>query len=181
MQLYLVRHGQSTGNLGGRILGQAMAPELTSRGRAQAATAARGLRDCGIKVIWSSDQVRAKQTAEIIAEKIGLEVNLVSALREQNWGFLEGKLPSELVEEPTPPGKHITEVAWGGGESVADVANRVRTFMPILAAGPAPALIVGHADSLRVLLTLLSGRGHREVDWVHFAHAQIVPFDWQPK
>ena len=65
MKLYLVRHGQSTGNIGGTLMGQSDHP-LTPLGEAQARAAARRLAQVGPMPIFSSDLPRARSTADYI-------------------------------------------------------------------------------------------------------------------
>jgi broad specificity phosphatase PhoE len=69
-----VRHGQSTWNVIDRLQGHELSPPLTDLGRHQAALAAEALAGHGVARILSSPAVRARQTAEIIADRLGLEV-----------------------------------------------------------------------------------------------------------
>src|SRR3954452_11777953 len=68
-RLLLVRHGQSEWNAVGRWQGQAD-PPLTELGRAQARAAARAIGE--LDAVFSSDLRRARETAEVIAECIGV-------------------------------------------------------------------------------------------------------------
>ena len=65
MKLYLVRHGQSTGNIGGTLMGQSDHP-LTPLGEDQARAAAERLAPFGPMPVYSSDLPRARATAEHI-------------------------------------------------------------------------------------------------------------------
>jgi broad specificity phosphatase PhoE len=65
MKLYLVRHGQSTGNIGGTLMGQSDHP-LTPLGEAQARAVAARLAPVGPMPVFSSDLPRARTTAEYI-------------------------------------------------------------------------------------------------------------------
>lgn len=176
MILYLVRHGESTWNVEGRLQGQTHEPRLTERGRAQAQDAGRRLQHCEVRRILSSDLARAVETAEILGEALGLPVGTTPLLREQALGDMEGKIAMELRAEPTPPGEDISEIRWGGGESLQDVWLRLSSFVDGLrdedAAGD--AILVSHGDTLRVLLALLDGRSHREVDWAPIANGQVL-------
>ncbi|MCE1180151.1 MAG: histidine phosphatase family protein [Micrococcales bacterium] len=170
--VHLVRHGESTWNRDGILQGQTPHPELTDTGRAQAAAAGErlaGLIAAEACAIWTSDLVRARQTAALIAGHLGGTPQVTDALREQGLGSLEGRRPSELHPEPVPEGRHISEVRWGGGESVQDVHARVSRFVAARRAEQsalAPHLVlVTHGDTLRVIRALLQGRSHREVDW----------------
>lgn len=172
MRLHLVRHGQSTWNVERRLQGQSPGVPLTKLGRAQARDAADALRAAvGWPELWSSDLLRASETAEIIGAQLGLVVRYDERLREQQYGVLEGRLTSELTAEPTPEGCHVTEVAWGGGESIEQVYSRVRSFVLDLAVDE--AILVTHGDTLRVTLALVDQlnrgepdeRPHRLVTW----------------
>jgi broad specificity phosphatase PhoE len=69
-----VRHGQSTWNVIDRMQGHELSPPLTDLGREQAARAAEALADQGVVRVLSSPAVRARETAMIIADRLGLEV-----------------------------------------------------------------------------------------------------------
>ncbi|WP_296141056.1 histidine phosphatase family protein [uncultured Tessaracoccus sp.] len=174
MLLHLVRHGESTWNVEGRLQGQTPHPELTARGRAQADAAGRELEASGIVRIWTSDLTRAAQTATIIASRVPVEVRPTELLREQGLGSLEGRLTRELHPEPTPEGRHVSEVRWGGGESLEDVHRRLAQFVAMLDADGDDVALVSHGDTLRVLLALLDGRSHREVRWAPIANGAVL-------
>lgn len=173
MIFQLVRHGQSVWNLERRLQGQTMDVPLTPLGMSQARAAAGLLAHRPVAAIWSSDQLRALQTAEVLAAALGVPVQLSRALREQGLGSLEGRHYDDLVEEPVPEGLHISEVRWGGGESVADVHRRLTAFLAALPKSQGDVVLVSHGDTLRVLLAVLAGRGHREVEWGEFANGEV--------
>ncbi|SES02726.1 probable phosphoglycerate mutase [Propionibacterium cyclohexanicum] len=177
----LVRHGESTGNLGERVLGHEMTPALTALGHTQARAAASILAGWGGEALWSSDMVRARQTAAEIAVSCGLPVVTTSRLREQDHGRLDGLSRGQLATEPTPPGLDISEVGWGGGESVADVYRRLRAFCGLLAARPARrVIVVSHGDVLCAMASMLCGRGHRHVDWdARLSHGEVRFLRWR--
>jgi len=86
-----VRHGQSTWNAIDRMQGHELSPPLTDLGRAQAQRAADALAGQGVVRLLSSPAVRALQTAEIIGDRLGLEVRTEPLL-------LEKGLDEEVVE-----------------------------------------------------------------------------------
>lgn len=88
-RLYLVRHGQSAGNAEGRFGGHGPTP-LSKLGERQARLTAEALKKEGIAVIYSSDLARAIQTAQPLAELIGVTINATPAFRERHVGVLEG-------------------------------------------------------------------------------------------
>ena len=140
--LLLVRHGQSTWNAEGRCQGQSRdAGGLSAAGEAQALATAEELakklarsQEPVADVVLASDLLRARQTAEIIADVLGLPIQLDAGLREQSLGELEGRLYTEPFGDSTVQGT-IDEL-WrdpfrtpDGGESVSDMYHRVRTTL----------------------------------------------------
>lgn len=177
MLLHLLRHGQSTWNVEGRLQGQTLHVPLTDMGREQAAAAADLLASRTIAGVWCSDQLRAIETARAVAGRHRLTPHQTPLLREQSLGNLEGRLTSELAPEPVPEGVDISEVAWGGGESLQQVHARMRVLVEELSVAFDPGaevVLVSHGDTLRVLLALLDGRGHREVTWEPLANCEII-------
>jgi probable phosphoglycerate mutase len=107
--LLLVRHGESTWNAENIWQGQAD-PPLSELGEQQAADAADHTN--GMQAIWSSDLARARRTAEIVAARQGLSVEVDARLRERDAGEwqgltrdeIEARYPGYLVSGRRPPG-----------------------------------------------------------------------------
>ena len=94
--LWLIRHGESEGNLEGRIQGWDDYP-LTNRGRRQAARlAGRLAEEDSIQEIVTSPLARAAVTAEIIGAVLGLPVRYDERLREYNFGPVSGLTREEI-------------------------------------------------------------------------------------
>jgi glucosyl-3-phosphoglycerate phosphatase len=92
--IFWVRHGQSTWNVIDRMQGHELSPPLTDLGRAQSAQAADALVGQGVVHLLSSPATRALETAEVIGERLGLEVTTEPLL-------LEKGLDEEVVEVVT--------------------------------------------------------------------------------
>jgi broad specificity phosphatase PhoE len=90
--IYIVRHGESIWNTKSIVQGQLNNLEntLTTNGELQSREIAIALKDIYFQAIYSSDLLRAHQTAEIIALEHELEVNTNEALREKSHGEYEG-------------------------------------------------------------------------------------------
>jgi broad specificity phosphatase PhoE len=156
--LHLVRHGETPGNAERRF--QTPDVPLSDRGREQAAAVARTLREVArsAELVLSSDYARAMETARIIANELALPVLPEPALRERNFGIARGRLYSEFADE--------TLALWRdphyrieGGESWADVHERVAAFFAKLRQGP-PAreiIAVSHGGAISVMLHHLDG------------------------
>ncbi len=87
--LYLLRHGQSEWNILNKVQGQEDTL-LTEKGIKQANKAAERLKNEGIDMVYSSDLKRAYNTAEIVGNKLNLEVNKLDAIREIHFGIWQG-------------------------------------------------------------------------------------------
>jgi broad specificity phosphatase PhoE len=96
--VFLTRHGQTDWNVEGRWQGHTDIP-LNDAGRAQARALAEALRIAGAPVLSglvSSDLSRARETAQIVGESLGVQVSYVDAdLRERMFGLFEGLTRSE--------------------------------------------------------------------------------------
>jgi broad specificity phosphatase PhoE len=94
--LLLVRHGETDWNAAGRLQGRTDRP-LNDYGRVQAKKLAEQLQGDGITAIYASDLARARETAEILGERLGLRIVTDADLRERNWGTWEGLTPEERL------------------------------------------------------------------------------------
>lgn len=172
--ILLARHGETDDNRDPpRFQGFTDTP-LNDTGRRQAARLAELLaeaeiiaRDSGdvnIASLWSSDLSRARETAEIIGARIGLEPRLDARLREADRGRWEGRLIDD-VQRAEPElyaawrrgGEHFR---FPGGESLRDQLERVVAAVDdVRASGELPALVVCHGGSIRVMLCRSDPRG----------------------
>jgi broad specificity phosphatase PhoE len=154
MDLLLVRHGESAGNLEGRLQGSVDSP-LTPLGRAQAARLGGWLRGQGLRwnAAYASPLIRARDTAAIIADTSGFtEATVDDNLREVGAGSLESLTRDEIFKKyPRFIDRSITDLGdfeEFGGEGYDAVQSRVERFLARLEARHrAPAdlvLIVAH-------------------------------------
>ncbi len=97
-KLYLIRHGQSGGNAEGRFGGHSPTP-LSLLGQTQAEITSQALAKERITAIYSSDLVRAVQTAKPLAKLLSLDIIKTPAFRERNVGVLEGLTFDEAQKE----------------------------------------------------------------------------------
>jgi probable phosphoglycerate mutase len=136
---YFLRHGETELNRLGLVAGATDVP-LNDTGWRQARAAAARLADTGIDAIWSSPLTRALDTARCVADTLHLEVNVIAALAERNWGTLEGK-PRELrAQFESPP----------GGETLGQFRARTLRGIASISTSRAP-LVVAHSGTFRVL------------------------------
>ena len=158
-EFWLIRHGQTDWNLTGRWQGQAPdAPALNETGRIQALAALDLLLSVGFSAIYSSDLLRARQTAELIAAPLGLTVILDSRLREMALGVWEGMLSSEIEaqypRELEERNRNPLHTPAPNGESPLEVAERVIAATDEIV-GKYPndsILIVSHGVALAIMI-----------------------------
>ena len=153
---YFVRHGESEGNAAGRFTGQTDSP-LTARGRHQAQAIADELASVRFDRIVSSDLSRTRDTAEAIAKRQGLEVEVLPELREIDVGERTGKPFDEVRGLPNWTDDGF--VAWPGGETLDRVITRVLGVIErLVRESPGKTiLIVGHGGVNRILLSHFLG------------------------
>lgn len=174
-RLIVLRHGSTTWSRSGRFTGH-QDPPLDDAGRAQARAAAAALAARPIRRIVSSDLRRAVQTAEILAEAVGLPVVPDRRLREEYLGQWEGRTAAE-VSQLLPDGYlrwQRGEVLdpFDGREGLTAVARRVLpaaadAILPDTAANPPTVLLVTHVNAALALTGSLTGTA--PCTWPHLA------------
>ncbi|MFG1942738.1 bifunctional RNase H/acid phosphatase [Nonomuraea sp. NPDC048826] len=158
--LILLRHGETPLSVERRFSGLGD-PELTPNGLAQAAAAAARLSRDPYKLdaVVTSPLTRARQTAETVAQRAGLDVETDEDLRETDFGTWEGhtfteiqrRWPAELAAWLADP-----DVPPPGGESFTAVADRVaRAQRRLLDRYEGrTVLVVSHVTPIKTLLRL---------------------------
>lgn len=163
--LYLVRHGETIANTQRRYIGWED-PPLSPAGEAQAGALAARLPGT-IPAVYSSDLQRARRTAEILAQPLGLPVQADPCLRELNFGAFSGltyaeiaaRHPAELRAWIAHPDRH----APPGGESLTTLTDRLLQSFP----RQQGALIVTHGGPIRALVSHFTGRPFWEIEVPH--------------
>jgi probable phosphoglycerate mutase len=161
IRLVLVRHGDTEWSRTGRYQGRSDRT-LTAEGRAQALDVALRLKDAGISSMLTSPLRRARETADLIAERLGLGAPGVDPrLTEIDYGTWEGLTQAEVRlrwPDELRRWKRTADpdsAAAPGGESLGQVRERLRLFLldPMWAAhGAGDVLIVSHTGPIRVAL-----------------------------
>jgi broad specificity phosphatase PhoE len=169
--LLLVRHGETDWNLERRVQGHTDRP-LNETGRAQARTLADDLAGEDIDVVYSSDLIRAHETARIVAEPRGLAVTAIPELRERDFGTWEG-LTDDDISTRFPDAHHR---AWGDAETKEEMAERVFEALRRISAahGDGRVLVVTHGGPLRAVLTHCGVDGVGKIANCQVARVEIV-------
>ena len=126
MRVYLARHGQTVWNRRDVVCGRTDIP-LTEQGLEQARELAEKAAQTDIDLILASPLLRARQTAQAVAERIGAQVITEPLLLEQNFGDYEEV--DRFDEEYMAYRKDFFRRFPGGGESIAMVTARAYTLI----------------------------------------------------
>ena len=177
MTIHLARHGQTAYNHEGRFQGHLPVP-LDATGREQAAALAEVAAGVQITSLWCSPLLRARETAEVVAARIGLEPTEDARFAETDTGDWTDRSFADVRAED-PEGfarfqRSDPSFRYPGGESFAEQSARVQAGLHDLRARASalPALVVCHRGVIRLALTVALGdaaAGAREI-----ANASLV-------
>ncbi len=163
MRLLLVRHGETPWNVTLQYQGQANVP-LNPRGLEQARRAAERLVNYRPVALYSSDIVRAWQTAELIGQAVKLSPQALPELREIDVGQWEGLTPEQLYRRfPEHMAEYQRDPARTvrlGGESYAQLQARALIALEQIQAAHRPGetlIAVSHGGTIRALLCHVIG------------------------
>jgi len=137
---------------------------LTEEGKRQIKSIISKLKEKNIDLIYSSDSLRTRQTAEIIAKELGLKINFDPRLRDINLGIYEGRskeefrrdfpLTLERFQKKIPKGENWSDVKKRVSETIKDIDRKHKGKN---------ILVVGHGDPLWLLEGILKGQNKEEL------------------
>lgn len=159
-EILLVRHGETDWNREQRFQGHAD-PPLNELGRRQARELADRLADEELAAVYASPLQRAFETAQIVAERLGLPVEPVEAVREVDVGSWSGLTRKEIARRFPDGYRRWLEYGpgWDDGESYDELGERVVPELLRLGArhDGARILVVTHGGPIRAALAHAAG------------------------
>lgn len=167
-KLCLIRHGETTWNAERRLQGHTDIP-LNTKGTQQARQMAQAIKNTGLSfdALYTSDLKRAADTANAIVELFGVEAKVDSALRERDFGALQGLTIQEApLLQPAIWQAHIArdlEHELEGGESIQQFATRVQTVLDKIQEQHSgqTILLVSHGGTLDMVYRIASKQALR--------------------
>jgi len=154
--IFFVRHGESESNVAKIQANEIDKYPLTARGRAQVERLTQELVLIRPNALYSSQVLRAAETAGIISRRLNIPVQLNQALGERDWGKANGMRVSTFEEEVDL----CLAADRYGIESVASITKRIAEFMEGL--NPGIFVAVTHADVIGGALVHALGINHDE-------------------
>jgi broad specificity phosphatase PhoE len=153
--ILLVRHGETDWNLERRWQGHTDRP-LNETGRAQARELADLLATDPPDAVYSSDLARARETAEIVAARLGLPVAVDARLREVDVGEWSGLTMAEIEERfPEALQRRLAGgTGWERGETYEQMGERVVAALGEIAErhDGGRVVVITHGGSVRAAL-----------------------------
>ncbi len=185
MKLLLIRHGQTEVNASGSMHTLNDDAGLSELGLLQAQKLIRVCKDHGVQMLYSSNENRAKQTAEIIAVGLGIKNNPTNALHERNWGEWGGRTWTEIKNElDTMNIQQRYTFIPPSGESWQQMETRLKQCVDnIVAGGEAKQVyaiaIVTHGGALRGLMPILKDTPKEVSLKYDFENASVTIFEYE--
>lgn len=159
----LARHGQTASNLEGRFQGTLDVP-LDPVGLEQARTLAEHARDQGFVALHCSPLLRARQTADVVGEALGLEPRADQRFSEHDTGAWTGRLKADVeAEEPELWAAYLRageDWTFPGGENLEAFMERVvEGLVAVTQSHELPALVICHRGVIRAARSHTHRRG----------------------
>jgi 2,3-bisphosphoglycerate-dependent phosphoglycerate mutase len=188
MSLIVMRHGETLFNKMGVLAGWTNV-FMSNLGKQQVIRTIPVLKTANIQKIFTSDQHRTIETANIIKKEIKQKIPIISseALKERHYGILTGKSKIELNNRYSPQ----TVQSWRRGyydrppygENLDDVKMRVSCYYeanikPCLD-NQQNILLVSHSNTLRALFVHLKLKDEKTIHNFDIKNCQIIHIDWK--
>jgi probable phosphoglycerate mutase len=180
MRAFLVRHGETEHNVRGIFQGYTPVA-LSARGRQQTALLAARLASIRPQVLYSSDILRAQETAAIISQRLGLPVQFRAGLREWHVGTWAGKPLEAYVAHLQALGAHPVTYVPEGGESQVQTQARIVAQMQELASQHTAETIVcvSHGRAIDLFARHILGLDLMQPPAYHIANTSVNVFRYQ--
>ncbi len=158
----MTRHGQTEWNIERRLQGSANSP-LTEKGVRDAKELAKRVAEIPFDKVYTSDLLRAVQTADLLTEGREIPRVVLPELREMRMGRWEGQLIADMTESDKEQYENFVsgspEFAAPGGETILEVRMRAEEALAVIEKDEAEIiLVVTHGMLQSQLLEILQGR-----------------------
>lgn len=181
MRLFLVRHGQTAANVARQLDTARPGLDLTDVGRRQALALGHRLEHEDLGAIYTSDLVRAQQTAEPLAHTLGLGLVILSGLREIQAGDYEMSTEwGPYIEAVAAWRDDPTRAIPGGDTGVGFMARYTGAIRRIADDGHESAVAVSHGAAMRVWCSVSLGLPLDFFDTRRIDNTHIITMEGDP-
>jgi len=157
MKIFLIRHGETTGDLEDRY-GGSYDDHLTHLGMAQLQETAEKLVGKDIQILFTSPLIRARESSEIISSVIHCPVEVRDGLRERDYGFLGGLTKTEALEkypEAVEIYKDPLKTPINGEDHMAFQSRVLETFKELTSLNFTTIAVLSHGGPIKQILAFL--------------------------
>jgi probable phosphoglycerate mutase len=176
MKLYLIRHVESKGNI--RKFMSSPKDSITKRGKSQAISISKSMKNKSIEIIYSSDLKRAVSTSKELAKEMGIKVIYTSLLRERSAGVFSGKQKKKAMLDALKNGKDYLSHRPKNGENFYDVIKRAKKILDVLKKKKYKrAIIVSHSGTIKAIMVLTSNMQLNKVRKTKIRNAKVIPIN----
>ncbi|MDT8860955.1 histidine phosphatase family protein [Alkalihalobacillus sp. MEB130] len=185
MNLYLIRHGESEGNVSGKIQGWEDYP-LSELGQEQMSLVANYFKDIRLDYLYSSDLMRAYETAKAIGSVTKRTVHKWEKVREVHLGPLQGLTRPQIYERyPVTKEASILTSGVEGTETVEQLSARCKHVIDqmLLAHKDDHVGIVSHGGFISIFLMyiMIGEKWHTFHRPFQINNTSITHIEWSPK
>ena len=185
MKTIWIRHSESEYNAENKITGQ-HDPELSEHGKMQSEALANILKTKynHIESIYSSDLRRAWNTASIINERAGyeLDIQIEPRLRERDFGEWSGKKKDQIEILIGTEQYNTIRLEYNNktndGESLRDVCGRIAGFLKDIEDNKGPIIILCHAHTIRAAAVVLKVTAPKNVHKFEVKNGEVFEWDY---
>ena len=185
-EIIFIRHGETEWNSQQRMQGHSNS-DLSSVGQAQIQALGQWMKNVPFDLIYSSDSLRAKQTAEAITQFSGHELQFDQRLREKNLGVFEG-LTSEEARERHPEVFRLFKTAGSKyvideGESTQQLQDRALEIVDEIRIKHLEerVLLVTHGGFIRVVMKHSLGLSLETPTRFLIRNTGVFRLEWEDK
>ena len=154
--LIFVRHGKALTNQLGILNNQDEGFPLTDEGRTAVARTAIELKKIKIAHLYSSNILRARQTAEIIGKAVGAKPTIDRRLKDREFG--------EMLNMPVKDGEWLFDVDWDNTsvETAGSIEKRMASFIDMASGKGGVVVAVSHEDEIKSAVLMILGLNYRD-------------------
>lgn len=180
-ELILIRHGETNKNVQGNIHDPNDPEQLNLTGIGQMQHAAQRVLSMGVERVYSSNQLRAIQSGQIVADTLHLPLTVVEGMQERQWGNFAGKpwLEVEALLEQMPLGERFVYTPPGGESWESFESRLVAAITKISSENPnKTVVVVTHGGAIRALIPHLLAVSREESFKYQPKNASLTIFDF---